>query len=58
VTKAALGTFAVGALVLLVAEATILHVLGFLILLAAIACGVFAIADPDDLRGEEDQSAR
>jgi hypothetical protein len=54
VTKAALGTFAVGALVLLVAEATILHVVGFLVLLAAIACGVFAIADPDDLRRDDE----
>jgi hypothetical protein len=54
VSKAALGTFAVGALVLLVAEATILHVVGFLVLLAAIAFGVFAIADPDDLRRDDE----
>jgi hypothetical protein len=52
---ATLGSFALGVPLMIIFEATLTRILGVLLLFAFITCGVFLIADPAFLEGEESQ---
>lgn len=50
---ATLGSFALGVPLMIIFEATITRILGVLLLFAFIVCGVFLVANPAFLAGEE-----